>query len=103
MFPYQSVGLAIVYQGERNIGTSAEALAASATPAQLVYLSAKSGNTGSIFVGDSTVTASNGSDDVTTGLELEPGDTIMLPCEDVSTLYAVAATDNDDVFVLAYG
>ena len=67
-----------------------------------VQIKAVLSNAGNVYIGISGVTRPNGSDDVTTGLELTPGDsTGWLPVDNLNRLYRICDNAGDDLTYLA--
>ena len=71
-------------------------------PAKLVWLKARAGNTGNVWVGTlATVTVADGTTDTTTGIELDAGDIVgPLPAENLKTFYYIGTTSADDLTYL---
>ena len=85
--------------GEINLTDAAVVLPS--IPCKLAYISALKGNTGYVYIGGAGVTVATGSLNVTTGLQLEAGDTIgPLPIPNLNVLYGIAATSGDDISYL---
>ena len=61
-------------------------------PCTKAYITAPSTNTKEVVIGFSTVTA-------TTGVVLNPGESISFPVSNVNLLYAIAEVDGEDVSV----
>lgn len=71
--------------GVATIGTTRAALAGSFTPLNTgITIKAPSGNSGTVYIGDSTVTTSN-------GYPLAAGDSVQVPASDLANVYAVAS------------
>ena len=82
--------------GEINISDSATQL--SDIDCQMAMLQALPGNTGNVYIGIAGVTVAEGTADETSGFCLTPGDmSPWIPCENLSDLYAIAATADDDL------
>ena len=64
---------------------------------QLFLISALNSNVGDVYLGGSGVTIPDGTTDTTSGLELQPGDTITVPIHNLSLLYIIADNDGDDI------
>jgi len=89
------------FHHERNtIGTNVERI--TNTSLQLiegVVILASSANTGTVYIGDSDVTA--GGATATDGMRLDAGDVIVIPISDPSLLYAVASASNQNIYIFA--
>lgn len=84
-------GLQTVKSGEVIVGSSA-IVQLPDVPCSLVVLTAPAANTGTLYLGASTVTAPDGTADATTGLALAAGaSTPLLPLDNVNRLYAIAS------------
>jgi len=70
-------------------------------PCKLVNLKAVSTNAGSVYLGSSGVTIADGSTDTTTGLELDAGNSIWLPIDNLNSLYLICDNAGDDLTYLA--
>ena len=78
--------------GQVTVGTTAVQLTSTSTPLNFgIVVKADSANTGKIYVGDSSVTTTN-------GYVLEAGEGISFEIDDVSKVYVVADTDNQKVY-----
>lgn len=67
----------------------------------LVKFKAASDNAGSVYVGGAGVTARDGATDVTTGLELGPGDDSgWLPIDGLSLMYYRGAVGDDLTYLV---
>ena len=74
-----------IVQGSVDVGTAATQLPANAVrPNYVVVITAKLTNTDPIYIGDSTVTTS-------TGIRLDPGNSIVYPVRNTNQIYAIAA------------
>lgn len=81
------------------IGVAATQFIVAATPAVLgVEVKAANDNTANIYIGNADVTAATV--DATDGMELGPGESILVRIDDVNKLYAIAAADTQRVFWL---
>lgn len=81
------------------IGLVATQLIVAATPAVLgVEVKAANANTANIYIGNVDVTAATV--DATDGMELGPGESILVRIDDVNKLYAIAAAGVQRVFWL---
>lgn len=88
----------MIHTGTKSVTAAgtAEALVSSHTPAAWVIVAAKRGNTNYVYVGDSTVTSSN-------GIPLAPGNNLPMPmmggpnCYDLFGVYVDADTNGDGV------
>lgn len=70
------------------------ALASSSTPARQVFITALSGNTGTVCVGGSTVVASLST---RTGVPLDAGDSVALDIADLSSVYVDSTVNGEGV------
>lgn len=64
-------------------------------PCTYAYLKARLTNAGNVYLGAAGVTKPNGTDDVTTGLELTPGDMVTLPIDNLNRLYRICDNAGD--------
>lgn len=81
------------------IGVAAMRFIVAATPAVLgVEVKAANDNTANIYIGNADVTAATV--DATDGMELGPGESILVRIDDVNKLYAIAAAGVQRVFWL---
>ena len=78
--------------GTKDVTTAgtAVALVASSTPCKTVHIRAKSGNTGAVYIGGSTV-------DSTTGISLLAGDSVELDIANLDAVYVDSAEDGEGV------
>jgi len=77
-----------------TVGTSAVQLATSSTPLKFgIVVKADPSNSGKVYVGDSSVSTSN-------GYLLTAGEGIAFEIDDASKVYVVADTDNQKVYWL---
>lgn len=89
------------------VAGTAQALAATRTPASWVVIQAAKGNTGSVYVGGSLSSPTNGTTTTNT-IELAKGDSLSFPAMGVTEPYDLATilvntdTNNDKVRVI-YG
>lgn len=88
-----------VVSGER--AGSATAINLPDVPGRLFLISALNSNTGDVYLGASGVTVAAGTTDTTSGLELEPGDTIMLPLRNLNVLFMICDNAGDDIAYLS--
>lgn len=81
-----------VLNGQKAVTTAGTAVALAATTPVLsvVMVKALAGNTGSIYVGDSSV-------DSTNGYELAPGDSVPVSVDDLANLYIDSDEDGEGV------
>jgi hypothetical protein len=80
-----------------SIGTTAVPLTTiSVHAARGVQLKAASANTGTVYVGNSDVTADSA--DATDGFPLAPGEGLFLPVEDPTRVYVVGSAAGQKVF-----
>lgn len=72
-------------------------------PCRMVMINANGANTGYIYIGAaSTVTASDGTTDTTTGLQLKGGaSTGWIPCENLSQFYRICSSTSEHATYLA--
>lgn len=84
-----------VYSGQKTVATAgtAEALAASTT-VKSVVIKALYSNTGTVYVGDSSVSS-------TTGIELAAGDSVALEIDDLSKIYLDVSVSGEGVSYIA--
>ena len=81
--------------GQKSVTTAGTAVAlASSTEIISVVIKAKSGNTGNIYVGDSTV-------DSSTGYILGPGDAVSFDMTDLAAVYIDSDVNGEGVSWLA--
>jgi len=95
--PTQEVVADTIGDGSQTVSSAGTAvqLTTTATPCRLVNIYAKSGNTGNVFVGASTVSSSR-------GMVLEQArSTDWFPIDDLSKIY-IDAANNDDGVTYAY-
>ena len=85
-----------VYSGQKNVTTAGTrvALASTQTLVSGVTIKAKIGNTGSIYVGGSGVTSSN-------GYILAAGDTVFVEVSDLATVYFDSQNNGEGVSYVA--
>ena len=96
----ENLPYATIVTGECIIGTAAAVLGTAT--AALVMLQASSANSGTAYIGASTVTVPNGTADTTTGWQLVPGATTpWLPISNVSQLWGIASAASQQVFFVA--
>ena len=86
-----------VRTGER--AGSATAVQLPDIPAKMVMIKAHSDNAGNVYIGHSvSVTVANGSTDVTTGLQLDAGDsTGWIPIDSLNELWMICDNAGDDI------
>ena len=90
-----------VISGERQGSASAVALPSVAS--RLIWISALSSNAGDVYVGGSGVTVPDGTTDVTSGYELNPGDKIgPIPISNLNLLYIICDNTGDDITYLVF-
>lgn len=84
-----------IYNGKKTVTTAgtAEALADS-TPVKSVVIKALYSNTGKVYVGDSSVSSSN-------GFELEAGDAIAIEIDNLNKIYIDADNSGEGVSYIA--
>ena len=94
--------LQVVETGEREGATSATALPSVAC--RFVSIMAAEANTGTVYVGMSTVTAPNGTADQTSGWPLSAGKSVTLPVKaDANEVYYICSDVNQDLHYLCEG
>jgi hypothetical protein len=85
------------YSGQKNVTTAGSHLVLGTTQAIVsITVTAKPTNTGNIFVGPDGVTS-------TTGLILQPGDSVSLDVSNVTAVYIDSAVSGEGVSWLAIG
>lgn len=92
------------YQNVRcgELAGSATALQLPNVPCSLVRFKAVASNAGNVYLGGAGVTVVNGTTDVTTGLEIGPGeDTGWLPVDNLNRFYRICDNAGDDLTYLA--
>lgn len=91
----------IIADGTAKVVTPGTAvqLAATSTPCRHVEVSAFQENAGVLVIGSSTALATAGS---RRGRNLAPGETVIIPVNDVSLLYIDALTANDGISYVYY-
>ena len=83
-----------IYSGTKQISTSAQKISSTSIQArQGVTVLASSGNVGSIYVGNSGVTATGGNE----GFPLKGNLGVTLPIDDVSNIWVVGQNTTDRV------
>lgn len=88
-----------VVSGERQ--GSATAVQLPDVPARLIYISALASNAGDVYLGAAGVTVPDGTTDTTSGLELNPGETIgPLALNNLNQLYMICDNATDDISYL---
>jgi len=81
---------------------SATALQLPDIACRMVLLKAVASNAGNVYIGGVGVTKVDGTTDVTTGLELTPGDmTPWIPVKNLNVLYRICDNAGDDLTYLA--
>ncbi len=84
-----------IYNGSQTVTTAGTAVAlASSTTIKSVIVKAKYSNTGTIYIGDASVSSAN-------GLELEAGDAVSIDIDDLSTVYIDSSVNGEGVNYLA--
>jgi hypothetical protein len=69
---------------------------------RLVRFKARSDNAGSVYLGGAGVSLPDGTNDITTGLELDAGDdTGWIPCRNLNQFYRICDNAGDDLTYLA--
>lgn len=67
-------------------------------PCRGVIFKAAWSNTGNVYLGKAGVTKPDGTTDITTGLELAPGEaTPYLPCHNINEFYRICDNAGDDL------
>lgn len=62
---------------------------------KLAVLKARLSNTGNVYIGAAGVTIPNNTTDTTSGLELTPGDSVILPIANLNQLYRICDNTTD--------
>jgi hypothetical protein len=70
----------------------AEQIIAASVPCQGVLVKASKNNSGTVYVGESSVTADEGA--ATSGYPLEPGESVGVPCRNANTVYVRGYSDD---------
>lgn len=95
----QGVGYAVVAMGER--AGSATAVQLADVDGQFFFVGALPTNAGNVYLGNSVaVTVPAGTTDITSGLALEPGETVLLPIHNLSQLWIICDNAGDDLSYL---
>lgn len=68
-----------------------------------VWLKAVASNVGNVYLGVAGVTVVDATTDITSGLELAPGDIIYIPIHNLNLLYRICNNAGDDLTYLAVG
>jgi len=69
-----------------------------------VLLKAQAGNSGNVYVGiANTVTVVDGTQDATSGLELDAGDEVELAVSNLNELYIICDNAGDDLSYVVFG
>ena len=90
---------ATVTSGERQGSASAAQLPA--VESNLIWISAMASNVGDVYLGVAGVTVVNGTTDITSGYELNPGDKIgPIPIDNLNKLYIICDNAGDDISYL---
>jgi len=92
-----------VQTGER--AGSATAVALPTLGCSLIWIKAVASNAGNVYIGSSTsATVVNGTTDVTSGIELTPGDMLgPLPLDNLNRLSIICDNAGDDITYLLLG
>lgn len=86
-----------VYNGSKNVTTAGTRVALAASQAiSSVTVKAKAANTGSIYVGDSTVSSSN-------GFVLAAGEAISMDIDNLADIYLDSSVNGEGVTYVAVG
>lgn len=81
----------------RDVDTAAEQITVSSITAKFgVVVKAANANTGTIYVGNSDVTA--GTTDATDGFELGAGESILVRVNNANLVYVIASTNNQIIY-----
>jgi hypothetical protein len=80
------------------IGATALQLTATSTKCTGVYVKASAANTGTVYVGKSTVTANSA--DATDGFELSASEGVFITVNDPSFVYAIASAAGQSLFFM---
>ena len=92
----------LVGVGER--AGSATAVQLPAVSGSMIYIKAVASNAGNVYLGGAGVTVVNGTTDVTSGIELTPGDMIgPLPLDNLNKLYIICNNAGDDITYMVLG
>ena len=84
-----------IYNGSKDVTTAGTAVAlGSSTTIKSVVVKAKCSNAGTIYIGDASVSSSN-------GMELQAGDAIGIDIDDLSTVYIDSSVSGEGVDYLA--
>lgn len=83
--------------GSKTVGTSAVQITTTSVPVQQrVIIKSAAGNEGTIYVGNSDVTAASA--DATDGLELSAGESIAIEIDNANKVYAIASQASQEIF-----
>lgn len=99
MTDVQNIAYGNVQSGERQ--GSATAVQLPDIAGRLFLISASNHNASDVYLGGSGVTVPDDTTDTTSGLELEPGDTVMLPILNLNVLYMICDAAGDTITYLA--
>ena len=90
---------ATTVSGERQ--GSGSAIQLPNVESNLIWISAIASNVGDVYLGAAGVTVVNGTTDITSGYELNPGDKIgPIPIENLNKLYIICDNAGDDISYL---
>ena len=90
-----SEGITGLADGVKVVTTAGtDVVLAASTPAKIVVIQSQTDNTGLIAVGNAGVDAAEATG---TGVILYPGDTITVPCDDLSDIYIDATVSGEGV------
>lgn len=82
-----------------DIDAAAEQLTTTSIPCKVgILIKADDDNAGSIYIGNSDVTA--GTDPDTDGMRLKAGDTLFFPVKNANQVYAIASVANQKAWFL---
>ena len=85
-----------------ELAGSATALVMPNVPCTMIRFKAVASNVGNVYIGGSTVTVVNGTTDITTGLEMAPGDdTGWIPVPNANVFYRICDNAGDDLTYMA--
>jgi len=101
MATYNQEGVVVAYEFDHgrnsDIDTTAEQLTTTSVPTvRGVVVKAANSNTGTIFVGNSDVTADSA--DATDGFELGAGESVTIEIDNANKVYVIASAVNQTVY-----
>lgn len=86
------------HAAKSSIGTSAVQISSGMAAKKAVTVKASRNNTGTVYLGNSDVTA--GTVDATDGIELFAGESVTIPVNNANLIYAIASIAGQKVFFL---